>query len=173
MIIAQILNSYFLLLILQGKGQMKTYWLLGRDPVESTQAKCPFGSILLEELSKVNTNKEDVFSSSKAAGVNEQADFAELRSLYSPVSFEDVKKTMSNNASPKDSPAKKINSSPRMHRHGKNNNNSECTASQASSEHCPIKDKNMFIIRKNDLRKPNERNKMYEYQNTSKTCQLL
>ncbi|XP_060566942.1 soluble guanylate cyclase 88E-like isoform X2 [Ruditapes philippinarum] len=157
----------------KGKGQMKTYWLLGRDPVESTQAKCPFGSILLEELSKVKSKNEDIFTSSKSGGLNDQADFAELRSLYSPVSFEDVKKTMSNNASPKDSPAKKTNLSPRLHRHGKNNNHSEGTASQASNEHCPVKDKSMFIIRKNDLRKPGERNKMYDYQNTSKTCQLL
>ncbi|XP_053385203.1 soluble guanylate cyclase 88E-like [Mercenaria mercenaria] len=157
----------------KGKGHMKTYWLLGRDPVESSQAKCPFGSILLEELSKVKSNSEDVFTSSRFGGVNEHSDFAELRSLYSPVSFEDVKKTMSANASPKDSPAKKINLNPCLYGNGKINNNSECTGSQTSSEHCPVKDKDMYIIRKNDLRKTNDTNRMYEYQNTSKTCQLL
>lgn len=153
----------------KGKGHMKTYWLLGREPVENSQAKCPFGSILLEELSKVKSKGEDVFPAMKA-GLNEHNDFPELRSLYSPVSFEDVKRTLSNTNTPRDSPVKRTNLT--VHERNKNNN-SECTGAQTPNEHCPIKETDMIILKKNMLHKAGDTNRLYEYGNTSKTCKIL
>ncbi|XP_052800959.1 soluble guanylate cyclase 88E-like isoform X2 [Mya arenaria] len=95
----------------KGKGSMKTYWLLSREPVENPNTRCPFGSILLEELSKVNrSNENDVFSVQRR-NVHESTEFGELRSLYSPVSFEDVKRSKSGNSTPMESPAKRLNQS--------------------------------------------------------------
>lgn len=151
---------------------MKTYWLMGREPVESSQARCPFGSILLGELSKVKRSNDDVFPSTKS-GLNEHSDFVELRSLYSPVSFEDVKRTMSNNATPKVSPAKNTNLNQHLHGRSTNNNNSECTGSLTPTEHFPVKEPDLIIIKKNVLHDAGDTNRLYEYENTSKTCQLL
>ncbi|XP_052234216.1 soluble guanylate cyclase 88E-like [Dreissena polymorpha] len=90
----------------KGKGEMKTYWLLGKDPVESSIAHCPFGSILLGELSNVKGSK-DACTATKRKNRNEfGSERHEVRSLYSPVSFEDVKRSKSWNSTPTDSPSK-------------------------------------------------------------------
>lgn len=154
---------------------MKTYWLLGREPYENSQGRCPFGSILLEELSKVKNN-EDVFTA-KTPDYRDHSDYSELRSLYSPVSFEDVKRTRSNTATPAGSPARKINNSVQQYSRANNNKLSEEDAGLSVKEYSPVKEKDMLIVRKNVLHKSNDTNKLqytpFEYGQTSKTCQLL
>lgn len=87
---------------------MKTYWLLGKEPVESSNAHCPFSSILLGELSKVKGG-DDVFAATKRKNLKEHgSEHHDDRSLYmySPVSFDDVKRSKSCNMTPTDSPLK-------------------------------------------------------------------
>lgn len=89
---------------------MKTYWLLGKDTNGDGEAvpKCPFGSILLEELSKVKGSDdfENRLNKKNSANDCETPAFPDMRSLYSPVSFEDVKRSRSAGTSPRESPAK-------------------------------------------------------------------
>ena len=103
---------------------MKTYWLLGKEPSEEAISRCPFGSILLEELSKVKGSDE--FENSINWRNTSECDsppHSEMRSLYSPVSFEDVKRTMSAVDTPRDSPSKLCQNND--HLKCKDNKNSE------------------------------------------------
>jgi len=87
---------------------MKTYWLKGREPTENANPRCPFGSLLLEELSKMKGNDTNIFASQNYNTKNSN-ELGELRSLYSPVSFEDVKRTKSGTSTPGLSPARRNN----------------------------------------------------------------
>lgn len=154
--------------IFQGKGQMKTYWLLGRDPTENSQAKCPFGSILLEELSKVKS-PDVVFSAEtvKHEGPNQHSDYTELRQLYSPVSFEDVRRTInsSHTTTPVDSPRKHVTL------------RVEDAEAERSDGNAIQKDNGVVIIKNNILNTSEDTNKMeymsYQYGRTSKTCHIV
>lgn len=154
---------------------MKTYWLLGREPVENANARCPFGSILLEEISKVKSNDE-VFTA-KVKNVNEQ-EYSELRSLYSPVSFEDVKRTKSANTTPHNSPAKKLNLFPDHYSNagegrGRVNNNHDTCNNKHEIEHL-----NDVVLIKNKIQhEDTDTNKIHyspsDCNHPSKSCQIL
>ena len=93
--------------LLQGKGSMKTYWLLAKEPSEEAVSRCPFGSILLEELSKVKGSDEYENNRNLRSAIDyDSSPHSEMRSLYSPVSFEDVKRTMASVDPPGESSTK-------------------------------------------------------------------
>lgn len=85
-------------LLFQGKGIMKTYWLLGKRK-EEVDLVCPFSGMRIQELEKKLESHEQNMK-------NEKFD---LRSLYSPVSFEDIVKSKSATATPTTTPVKKQN----------------------------------------------------------------
>ena len=150
---------------LQGKGSMKTYWLLGREQSEdsSNPAHCPFGSILLEELSKV-TGKGEKLQNTKNSN-----EFSEMRSLYSPVSFEDVKRSKSTTNTPTASPSHKSN----IIRQSSNNYNDLMSSRTGET---PTKDREVVIIRnkiRNNASQDTNTKYPYEYSHSSKTCTLL
>lgn len=159
----------------QGKGTMKTYWLLGREPTESAHARCPFGSILLEELSKVKAN-EEVFAP-KVNNVNESLDYPELRSLYSPVSFEDVKRTKSTCTTPHSSPAKRSNLHPDNYsnareEHGTVNNNQDTFNHRNDLD----TSKEVNVIKNRFQRDGGDRHKIHfskDYNDPSRSCKIL
>jgi len=167
-----------LLFDLQGKGIVKTYWLLGREPTESPHARCPFGSILLEEISKVKSN-EDVFSG-KFKNVNEY-EHSELRSLYSPVSFEDVKRTKSANNTPQSSPAKRSNLHCDYHHDINTEGQGQCTVNNNQDSYNNRQhdiDTLKEVLIKNKIQQDvNDTNKIHyrpsEYNHPSKSCQIL
>lgn len=77
---------------MQGKGTLKTYWLIGKDsqvndvldgntsasPVENVPM-CPMASIVMEEMAR-RSSSPDI----------KQHGGLTMRALYSPVSFEDI-----------------------------------------------------------------------------------
>lgn len=106
----------------KGKGSMKTYWLLGKETgmQEHEVPSCPFGSILLEELSKVKGREDleasrnfrnDDFETTRnikntVSIIETPPPPSEHRPVYSPVSFDDVKRVRSAGTSPRESPAR-------------------------------------------------------------------
>ena len=100
---------------------MKTYWLLGKETgAPEMVPTCPFGSILLEELSKVKGREDleasrnfrnDDFETTRnfkntVSIIETPPPPSEHRPVYSPVSFEDVKRVRSAGTSPRESPAR-------------------------------------------------------------------
>ena len=146
---------------------MKTYWLRGRETVEDATSTCPFGSLLLEELSKVK-GSEEIKNNKNRELVNE----ADVRSIYSPVSFEDVKRTKDTIGTPNQSPAKHTNFVHVQKMNISNNGYGSCPQSK------PLMsvDKDLFIIHNkiqnnNDVEKPSKLFKEEVVQ--SQTCVIL
>ncbi|XP_067655948.1 soluble guanylate cyclase 88E-like [Haliotis asinina] len=72
----------------KGKGSIRSYWLLSKDTSsgDSGGPKCPFASYLEDEIKKINkVCQEDLSQSADGS-----------RSVYSPVSFEDIPKSTFN-----------------------------------------------------------------------------
>ncbi|KAL5006686.1 hypothetical protein ScPMuIL_015492, partial [Solemya velum] len=81
----------------KGKGIMKTYWLLGK---RKDDLVCPFSGMRIQELERKLESHEQ----------NVKKEKFDMRSLYSPVSFEDIVKSKSTSTTPITTPVKKKNS---------------------------------------------------------------
>ena len=79
-------------LCIQGKGNMKTYWLLGRENDPDRLPRCPFAQ-LMEQEKQLLTQRTRSHS----------ADLSH-RSIYSPVSFDDLNVDSTRKATPKSTP---------------------------------------------------------------------
>ena len=168
------LFSIKLLCSFQGKGSMKTYWLLEREPTEDSTSRCPFGSILLEELKKVK-GSDEMFNENNNLHATEQGDntpeYSNLRTFYSPVSFDDVKRSKSSQSTPSESPAKHINLS-RTHSGHSTNNYTELVSQKSALS--SSKEREMVIIKNNIDKNNKDNNKLlYDPSGTSKTCVVL
>ena len=71
---------------------MKTYWLLGRDDDPSTLPQCPFAQVLEQGRQKQQQQQQQSHDQQQAAEWADRAASRDTpqRSLYSPVSFQDV-----------------------------------------------------------------------------------